>query len=64
MGTSAGDMLGNVPLLFEDDRRDYGERLCIAMGEEAGYGLVVVFTIREDAFRIISARRANARERR
>lgn len=60
----AARMLCGAPLLFEDDRRDYGERRCIAMGEEAGHVLVVVFTIREYAFRIISARRANARERR
>jgi uncharacterized DUF497 family protein len=60
----AARMLCGTPLLFEDDRRDYGERRCVAVGEEAGFVLVVVFTVRDGVFRLISARRANARERR
>ncbi|MHC1791151.1 BrnT family toxin [Solidesulfovibrio sp.] len=57
-------MLGGEPLLLEDDRQDYGERRCLAVGEHAGQLLVVVFTLRGGSFRIISAGRANARERR
>ncbi|MHC1710565.1 MAG: BrnT family toxin [Solidesulfovibrio sp.] len=60
----AARMLCGEPLIIEDDRRNYGERRCIAVGEEVGYVLVVIFTIRDGVFRIISARRANARERR
>ena len=56
-------MLGGMPSMLEDGRRDYGERRCLAVGEEAGRLLVVVFTVREGVFRIISARKANARER-
>lgn len=61
---NAARMLRGEPLFFEDARRDYGEQRYIAVGEEVGYLLVVVFTIRDEALRIISARRANSRERR
>jgi len=60
----AVDVLEDAPTLFVDDRFDYGEPRCIAIGEAKGRPLVVVFTIREDIFRIISVRKANARERR
>ncbi|WP_428559487.1 MAG: BrnT family toxin [Solidesulfovibrio sp. DCME] len=52
------------PMMLEDDRMDYGERRCIAAGEVKGHMLIVVFTIRDGVFRIISARKANSRERR
>lgn len=57
-------VLEEMPTFFLDDRFDYGEPRCIAIGEAKGRVLVVVFTIREDIFRIISVRKANARERR
>ena len=60
----AARMLGGLPSMLEDGRRDYGEQRCLAIGEEDGRLLMVVFTIREGIFRIISARKANARERR
>jgi uncharacterized protein len=47
-----------------DTRRDYGEMRVIAIGRVAGVTLTVVYTDRDDARRIISARRANRRERR
>ncbi len=47
-----------------DDRRDYGENSIIATGEEDGCFLVVVYTWRGEARRIISARKANSREKR
>src|SRR5580765_3611899 len=47
-----------------DDRRDYGEIRIIATGEFDGSALVVVYTWRGDARRIISARKANSREKR
>ncbi|HEV2097741.1 MAG TPA: BrnT family toxin [Stellaceae bacterium] len=47
-----------------DDRRDYGEVRIIATGEVAGRLMVVVYTRREKARRIISARKADLREKR
>jgi uncharacterized DUF497 family protein len=46
-----------------DDRRDHAEERFIAIGETEGEVLVVVYTDRGDARRIISARRANRKER-
>ena len=47
-----------------DERRDYGETRIIATGEFDGSVLVVVYTWRGEARRIISARKANSREKR
>ncbi len=47
-----------------DDRRDYGESRLQALGEIDGRLMVVVFTWRGTARRIISARKANPREKR
>ncbi len=57
-------LLADAPLLHEDSRQDHGERRCQATGIIDGKMLVVIFPIREGSFRIISARRANSRERR
>lgn len=57
-------VLADAPLLLEDARRDYGEQRCLALGERSGLLFVVAFTLRSGAFRLISARRANSRERR
>lgn len=57
-------VLADAPLILEDKRRDYGEQRCLALGERKGLLFVVAFTLRDGAFRIISARPANARERR
>jgi len=57
-------VLADAPLILEDTRRDYKEQRLLAMGELHSVLFVVAFTIRDGAFRIISARRANARERR
>jgi len=46
-----------------DRRRDYGEERVIAIGEVDGEVLVVVYTDRGNTRRIISARRANRKER-
>ncbi len=56
-------MLAETPFMAEDSRRDYGETRCHALGEYNNLVLHVTFTIRKNVFRIISARRANARER-
>ena len=61
--TAAKRMLEDMPTMLEDTRQDYGELRCLAIGKEAGRLLVVVFTVREGVYRIISARKANARER-
>lgn len=52
-------------LTRRDDRKDYGELRLISMGETPSDHLilVVVHTPRDDVRRIISARRANTRER-
>lgn len=46
-----------------DNRKDYGETRWIAMGWYINEVVVVVYTIRKDYIRIISARRANRNER-
>jgi uncharacterized DUF497 family protein len=46
-----------------DDRKDYGEARLNCMGEIEGRLYVVTYVWRGAARRIISARRANARER-
>jgi uncharacterized DUF497 family protein len=53
---------GPVQTTF-DDRRDYSEERVIAIGEINGEVLVVVYTDRGQVRRIISARRANRKER-
>lgn len=58
------EALEDAPLMIADDRHDYGERRCIAAGQVKGHMLIVVFTVRNGVFRIISARKANSRERR
>jgi uncharacterized protein len=46
-----------------DERRDYGEERIIAIGEIDGEVLVLVYADRGQVRRIISARRANRKER-
>ena len=46
-----------------DNRKDYGEPRYIATGLWGDRILVVAFTVRNGTIRIISARRANSRER-
>ena len=46
-----------------DDRRDYGEARFRLYGRVAGRLLVIAYTRRGMVMRIISARKANARER-
>lgn len=47
----------------EDRRRDYGERRIIAVGQIDGMLFTVVYTWRGSVRRIISARRADRKER-
>ncbi len=50
-------------LVERDDRRDYGEERFRLYGRVAGRLFVIAYTRRETVTRIISARKANARER-
>jgi len=49
---------------IEDDRFYYGEERIITLGLIDGRVYVVIYTPRDDRCRIISARKANARESR
>ena len=54
----------SIVLTFEDDRIDYGEKREVAISEVEGVCLYIIFTMRGDSLRIISARKASAKERR
>ena len=60
----AEDVLAGATLTVEDDRQDYGEVRYITIGFLHEAMVVLVWTRRDDAHRIISMRRANERERR
>ena len=49
-------------IVAQDRRRDYGEDRCQLLGTVDGRVYVVVYTVRNSAVRIISARKANRRE--
>jgi hypothetical protein len=59
----AAEIFTSRLLEWEDERQDYGERRIRALGESTGELLHVVYTRRGDVIRIISARRANRKER-
>ena len=58
----AGEVLAGVTLTLEDDRKDYGEPRFISIGYLERRMVVLVWTPRDKAFRIISMRKANDRE--
>ena len=60
----AADVLAGATLTVEDDRQDYGEARFITIGFLDDATVVLVWTPRDDACRIISMRKANERERR
>ncbi|MCY4647314.1 MAG: BrnT family toxin [Gammaproteobacteria bacterium] len=60
----AADVFAGSTLTTEDDRRDYGEIRYITIGFLDETMVVLVWTPRDRAHRIISMRRANERERR
>ena len=49
--------------VFKDTRKDYGEKRFITIGKVKNLILTVVYTIRNTAKRLISARRASKKER-
>ena len=58
----AGDVLAGPCLTIEDDRFDYGEPRFISVGFLRSRMVLVAWTPRNDTLRIISMRKANARE--
>ena len=60
----AGEVFEGATLTVEDDRWDYGEDRFITIGFLDGVMVVMVWTPRRRARRIISMRRANERGRR
>jgi len=56
------DVIRNRVHVFLDDRHDYGENRFVAYGYVAERLFVCVFTLRDDAYHIISLRKANDRE--
>ena len=59
----AGEVFADATLTVEDDRLDYGEDRFITIGFLDGTMVVLVWTPRGGAHRIISMRKANERER-
>ena len=51
------------PLCFVDHRQDYGEKRFVAFGKINGRLIITAYTLRAEKVRIISMRKANARER-
>lgn len=49
-------------VVIVDDRQDYGETCYLAVGRVAGELFAVVYTLRGDMIRLISARRARNKE--
>ena len=59
----AGEVFAGAVLTVEDDRRNYDEDRFITIGFLDGAMVVLVWTPREGAHRVISMRKANERER-
>jgi uncharacterized protein len=59
----AAEIFRGFVAIAEDDRRDYGERRFIALGEYDGEVIRVIFTERASNIRIISAWKANRNDR-
>ena len=55
----AVEILSGPTLTVEDDRRDYGEKRCITVGFLDGAMVVLIWTSRDNAYMIISLRKAN-----
>ena len=55
----ANEILIGPTLTVEDDRKDYGELRNVTVGFLDGTMVVCVWTHRNDAYRIISLRKAN-----
>ena len=60
----AAEVFDGATLTTQDDRRDYGEDRYVTVGFLDEAMVVLVWTRRGSAYRIISMRKANERERR
>jgi len=60
----AAVFLDDDRIMFRDERQDYSEERWTTFGQIEGRLFAVSYTLRGDAIRIISARKANKRERR
>lgn len=58
----AGEIFDSVTATVRDERKDYGETRFVTTGRPDGRIVVVVWTPRGHACRIISMRKANERE--
>jgi uncharacterized protein len=58
----ADEIFAGNTITVEDDRREYGEKRYITVGLLKNRMVVLVWTLRGEARRIISMRKANARE--
>lgn len=56
------DVIDGAIVEFEDTRRDYGERRIVCFGDVCGRLFAFVYMVRASGPRIISVRKANARE--
>ena len=59
----AGEVFAGATLTVKDDRQDYGEDRFMTIGFLAAVMVVLVWTPRDGAYRIVSMRKANERER-
>ncbi len=59
----AEEVFAGPSLTIEDSRRDYGEKRMITIGLLFGRMVVLVWTPRGRNWRVISMRKANAREK-
>ncbi len=58
----SGEVFAGVSVTIEDTRQNYGEERFITVGTLDGRTVILVWTPRGDAHRIISMRKANERE--
>jgi len=58
----AGEVFASVTVTIEDDRQNYGEERFTTVGTLDGRSIILVWTPRGEARRIISMRKANERE--
>ena len=59
----ADEVFAGATLTVEDDRQDYGEDRFITIGFLDATMVILVWTPRDGAHRVISMRKANERER-
>jgi uncharacterized DUF497 family protein len=60
----AAEMDLGAAIIEPDQRRRYGEERLVALGPISGQLYLLAFTMRGEVMRVISLRKANARERR